>query len=291
MKILIIGASGLVGSNCLKHFNEKNEEVLGTYYSFPTPDTHYFNTLDLNDEKNINLDEFNPDVIIHTGALTFVDYCEDHTEESYDRTVKSTLGAIELGKKYNAKMVFISTDYVFDGNNGPYTETDEVNPLGIYAKHKLEAEKLVQKELPNSIILRVTSIYGNDIRQNNFISRIITQIEEGKEWSMNLPSDQYSTPINALDIAKCTYLLIKDNQKGIYNIASTDFVNRVQLAKRVLSYFPTHKCTIIPTLTQNLNQKAKRPLMGGLLSGKFMAEYPEFVFSNIDDYLKQRLQK
>ncbi len=292
MKILIIGASGLVGGNCLRHFKtQENVEVLGTYYSYPTSDTVYYNTLNPNDDKNANLDSFYPDVIVHTGALTFVDYCEDHVEESYDRTVNSTKCAVKLATKYNARLVFLSTDYVFDGEAGPYNEEALTNPLSVYAKHKLEAEKIVTFNNPKNLVLRVTSIYGNDFRQNNFISRIINQVEEGKEWSMNLPSDQYATPTNAMDIARAIYVLVRDYKGGIYNIASTDFVNRVQLANRVLSYFPEHKCTVIPTPTSELNQKAKRPLVGGLLSTKFLTEYPDFTFTNIDDYLRNGRKK
>ncbi len=291
MNVLIIGASGLVGSNCLKYFKEQDQaewSVLGTYYSFPTDETVYFNTLDPKDERNADLDSFNPDVIVHTGALTFVDYCEDHVEESYERTVNSTKCAISLANKFNARLVFISTDYVFDGKSGPYSEEDETNPLGIYAKHKLEAEELVLKNVPGSLVLRVNTIYGDDIRQNNFVARVISQVEEGKEWSMNLPLDQYSTPVNAKDIARSMFVLLRDGKNGIYNISSSDWMSRVQLANRVLKYYPDHKCTVIPTFTSDLTQKAPRPLRAGLITNKFLAAYPDFTFTNVDDYMLKR---
>ena len=139
MRIFISGASGLVGGNCLKHFQEKQCDVVGSHLSFPTENTVYFNTLHLKDKNNFDLLQFHPEIIIHCGALTHVDYCEAHIEESYEKTVSSTQNLIQIAKQLQAQLVYISTDYVFDGEHGPYRENDKVNPLSIYAKHKLEA--------------------------------------------------------------------------------------------------------------------------------------------------------
>src|SRR6185312_864631 len=101
----------------------------------------------------------------------------------------------------------------------------------------------------------------------------------------NLPVDQYATPVNALDVAKALHVLIKDNKSGVYNIASTDFLNRVQLAQKVMNHFPINEVSIVAKKTSELNQAAPRPLMGGLKSEKFLSEYPYFYFSSVDEYL------
>ncbi len=291
MKIIILGASGLVGGNCMRYFNIKEElEVVGTYFSYQAKDTVKFNTLDLDDPENFDIESFNPDVILHCGALTWVDYCEENVEESYQKTVQSTLNAIELSKKYDAKLVYISTDYVFDGTDGPYNENHPVNALSVYGKHKLEAEQAVEKALPNDhLILRITNVYGDEERNKNFIARMLDNVVKNEAMDIKLPFDQYATPINASDIARALYLLLKDGKNGIYNIASTDFVNRVQLTDLILKYFPDHQISITPISTESMNQKAPRPLVGGLISAKFLSEYPDFHFTNVDDYLRRKI--
>ncbi len=286
MKIFIIGASGLVGSNCLYYFNKKNWQCVGSHFSYQAANTAYFDTLNLDNTENFNVHDFQPDVILHCGALTHVDYCEHHEAESYEKTVHSTKNIIGLSKKINAKLVFISTDYIFDGENGPYDEEAKPNALSLYGKHKLEAEQLVLAANSSNLVLRITNVYGDEERGKNFISRIIDQILNQQKLTLKLPVDQYATPINATDIARCLFLLLRDKKSGVYNIASTDYMNRVQLALTILKYFPKAEYDLIPLTTPEINAPAPRPLQGGLKNKKFMAEYPDFCFSTVDDYVR-----
>lgn len=287
-KILIVGASGLVGSNCLRHFTGQGWEVAGTYFSFAQPGLHYFNTLNPADENNFDIRAFAPDVIVHCGALTHVDYCEQHPEESYTQTVHSTLNLIRIAEETDARLVYLSTDYVFDGTKGPYKETDRVNPLSVYGRHKLEAEEAVLQQLKKPLVLRVTNIYGDEARGKNFVARIVQQCKEGKKLTLKLPYDQYASPTNASDIARAIYLLLRDGKEGIYHIGGTDYMNRVELALRVLQYFPDADYELIPTDTPSLQQPAARPLLGGFITAKFKSAYPEFLFSNVDDYMQSQ---
>lgn len=289
MKIFVSGASGLIGSNCLKHFYEEGHEVIGTYFSYPTQNTSYFNTLDSSDLDNYDVHTFKPDVIVHCGALTHVDYCEFNVDESFQKTVTSTKTLIDLAQILNAKLVFISTDYVFDGNDGPYSEEENVHPLSVYAKHKLKAEQLVLETLPNSLVLRVTNVYGHEARNKNFIARIVDQCQQGIQLNLTLPKDQYATPVNAWDVARAMLKLLEDNHQGIFHIASTDWMNRVELALHVLKYFPNATYNLKAVTTAEMNQPAPRPLRGGLLKHKFSNLYPEFLFGNVDMYLKEVL--
>lgn len=291
MKVFISGASGLVGSNCLKHFSEQGCEVVGTYFSYPTSNTVYFNTLNLQDEKNFDVISFQPDVIVHCGALTHVDYCEDHQEESYEKTVVSTKNLILLATKLQARLVYISTDYVFDGNEGPYMEYAEVNPLSVYARHKLEGEQLALKASDKNLVLRVTNVYGNEERNKNFVSRIVEQCVKQQTLTLNLPFDQYATPVNAWDIARAMYLLLKDQHTGIFHIASTDWMNRVELAQNILKYFPDARYELNPISTTAMKQPAARPLRGGLLKSKFSELYPTFLFGNVDSFVTSEVNK
>jgi len=288
MKVFISGGSGLLGSNCMKHFTEMGWEVVGSYFSFPTADTVYYDTLN-NSPENFDVIAFAPDVIVHCGALTHVDYCETHEQESYEKTVQSTANLLKIANKINARMVYISTDYVFDGVSGPYREDAPVAPLSIYARHKLEAEQMVLKDAINPLVLRVTNVYGNEIRGKNFVARIVDQCKNHQKLTLKLPYDQYSSPCNAFDIARAMFVLLRDNKNGIYHIGSTDYMNRVELALRVLSYFPNAEYDLIPLDTKTLNQPANRPLLGGFVKNKFSNEYPDFLFGNVDSYLRSIL--
>lgn len=286
MKVFIIGASGLVGSHCLNVFKSNNVEVIGTHYSYVVNNTIYFNPLD---DKCINyLNEFKPDVIVHCGALTNVDYCEENINESYSLTVESTKKIVDYCSLSNSKLVYFSTDYVFDGFDGPYKEIASVKPVNIYGMHKLHAETLVT-QLKNYIIARITNVYGEEERDKNFISRLIFILESNEKKEIKLPIDQYATPVYAGDVAKMIYILVQNNKNGIYNLSSTDYYNRFSLACKVKSFYPeNNNLKLIPVISSELNQKAKRPLKGGLLNIKFSSEFPEFTFTTIDSYLSNK---
>ena len=291
MKILILGASGLVGGNCMRYFASQGWTCLGTHFSFETADTVFYNTLDPSDPNNADIDAFQPDVIIHCGALTWVDYCEEHEDKSYQKTVVSTQNATKLAERYKAKLVYLSTDYVFDGTRGFYTEEDDTFPLSVYGKHKLKAEDHVRENLTNFLICRITNVYGDEIRGKNFIARLIENMRKKEPMELRLPLDQYATPINAFDIARAIYLLLSEDKKGLYHFAGTDYLNRVQLAQRVITYFGHEQVSLIPVTTQQLRSPARRPLLGGMSAQLFNEEFPHFRWSNVDDYLQKLKDK
>jgi len=287
MKVFIAGASGLVGSNCLKHFTEQGWEVVGSYFSYEVPGTVYYNTLEPGDAKNFDIKGFQPDVIVHCGAMTHVDNCELQPEESYRQTVQSTMNLVAVAKECNARFVYMSTDYVFDGTDGPYVEEDKVNPISVYGRHKLEAEQYTLNEIPGTLVLRVTNIYGHEARGKNFVARIVQQCKDKQKLTLKLPYDQYACPTNAWDIARSMFLLLRDGKTGIYHIGGTDYCNRVQLALRVLQYFPDAEYDLISMSTDELKQPAARPLIGGFVTMKFNREYPDILFGNVDSFLKE----
>ncbi|MEQ9186669.1 MAG: SDR family oxidoreductase [Cryomorphaceae bacterium] len=287
MRILILGASGLVGGNCLKHFTAQGHACLGTHYTFETEETSYFNTLAPSENDLKMVEAFRPEAIVHCGALTWVDYCEEHPEESYEKTVKSTIKAVELANAFGARFVYLSTDYVFDGSKGFYTEEDPTNPLSVYGAHKLAAEEHVRTHLPDHLICRITNVYGDEIRGKNFIARLSAGMRKGGPMELTLPYDQYATPVNAWDVARAIHLLLSSAHRGIFHFAGTDYLNRIQLAQRVASYFGHEGVSMIPVLTSDLGQSAARPLLGGMNAAKFNQEFPDFRWSNVDDYLKQ----
>ncbi len=277
----------MVGSNCLHRMQEDPTfDVIGTHYSFATNDTEYFDVFDQS-KTTFDIRAFSPDAVVHTGALTHVDYCETHEDESYRHTVASTEAAIALANDFGARFVYISSDYVFDGEDGPYDENAETHPISVYGRHKLLAEKMVREQCENYLILRITNVYGSEIRGKNFVAFLAKTAEAEEEKTLRLPVDQFATPINAADIAKVLVALLNDNKQGIYNIASDEYLSRVELAERVLKHFPGHKVKVEAIRTEDLGQAAPRPLFGGLKNNKIKGEYPKMDFSTVEEYVEE----
>ncbi len=289
MKILICGASGLIGSNMLRICLENDWEVLGTYYSHELPGLLVLDTLNMDDEDIRKVEVFDPDVIVHCGALTHVDYCEDHIEESYQKTVQSTINLVGLSNQIGCKFVYLSTDYVFDGVSGPYIESDPLNPLSVYGRHKLEAELYVQEKVPSHIIARVTNVYGTEDRNKNFVSRILNLALSDADIKLSLPRDQYATPTNARDISRAIYHLLEGGYNGVYHLSGLEYMNRVDLALEVMKYFPGRKYSLESMATADMNQKAPRPLRAGLLRIKFSNLFPEFKWTTVGDFVSNQL--
>ncbi|GGE55751.1 dTDP-4-dehydrorhamnose reductase [Pedobacter psychrotolerans] len=290
MNIFVVGASGLVGSHCTKVFQNNSWLTLGTHLNYPTSETVYFDPLIDNLKDFFSVHNFAPDAIVHCAALTNVDFCENNVETSHKATVLSTAKIVEFCKEAEIPLTYISTDYVFDGKQGPYSEDASVNPLNVYGAHKLEAERLVSS-LKRNLILRITNVYGEELRSKNFIARLMEDLVQQPEKMLNLPYDQFATPIYAGDIANMVFLLLRDQKNGLYHLGSSDYYSRYHLAVKISSYFEKNKSVKFnPVQTINANQAAVRPLNGGLLNNKFLNEYPNFSLTNVDSYILKSLK-
>jgi dTDP-4-dehydrorhamnose reductase len=289
MNVLIIGASGLVGGQCFRVFSAvPGMRVAGSYFSFALPHLHPLDTLRPDTLERWSETHFVPDWVIQCGALTHVDYCEQHPEESYRLTVLSNRQVLNFSKKIGARVVLFSTDYVFDGRHGPYQENDPVNPLSVYGRHKLQCEEETLSASDRNLVLRITNVYGDEVRGKNFVARIINQIREGQSLHLRLPVDQYATPANAADIAAATLQLVQANAAGIYHLAGTDLMNRVELALTVLHTWGYTQYTLEALPTSALQQPAPRPLFGGLVAHRFKSQFPTFEFSSVRQYVQRK---
>ncbi|HZH88811.1 MAG TPA: SDR family oxidoreductase [Chitinophagaceae bacterium] len=287
MKILVVGASGLVGGHVMKCFSKKGYEVIGTHFSYPTENTVYYDSLNLENSENFDVQRFQPDVIVHCGALTHVDYAEEHEMESFDKTVKSTQNLLELAQRHQSLFVFLSTDYVFNGHLGPYTEPATPRPLNVYGEHKLIAERFIINNWDQHLILRVTNVYGEEHRGKNFIARIAELARTDEEKILNLPVDQFANPTYAGDIAKAIELLVANKKYGIYHFGGMEYMNRVNLANLVLDHYENTTVKVNAVETTSLNQAAMRPLRGGFVNMKFLKAFPDFRFMTVERFLNQ----
>lgn len=261
--LLIIGASGLVGGALLNTFKDSDFNVYGTSLE----ECQGLSTLDICKKQKVKeiFDKIKPDILILTAALTNVDYCEDHQSEAWSINIGGTKNVVELCKKFNSKLVFMSTDYIFDGKNGPYNEEDIPNPINFYGKTKLEGENLVKK-LKDYLIIRTTWVYDCGFDSRNFIARMISFLKEGNSFSV--PLDQYANPTLATDLASGIKELIIQRKKGVYNITGLTCLSKYDFAVKVAEKLSLDKTLIKGIKTKLLNQKAKRPLKAGLKTEK-----------------------
>jgi len=274
MKILITGSNGLLGQKLVYLLKSKsNIECIATARGdnrINDKDGYLFETLDLTNPENVvsTINKHRPDCIIHTAAMTNVDECELNPEQCRLNNITATANIVEACKHYNPHLIYISTDFVFDGESGPYTEEDIPNPLSIYAKSKLEAEKIISESGHPFSILRTMIVYGitDDVQRSNIILWTKNSLELGKD--IRVISDQFRGPTLAEDLALACYEAANRKATGIYHVSGREVISIIDIAYKVADYFGLDKKYIHPVSTAELNQPAKRPLKTGFIISK-----------------------
>lgn len=271
MKILVIGGSGQVGSAICRL--SRSDQVISTYLSAKQEGLAYHQSqLDLASGNAAQfVESIAPDVVFLCASYTNVDGCEADPERSYLTNVQGVEDVIAGCRKVSSRLVYFSTDYIFDGLAGPYTEECEPSPVCVYGEHKVLAEQAVKSQLADALILRTTVVYGPEPQGKNFVLRLIASLRAGQSW--NVPIDQLGNPTYNESLAKVSLLLL-GAPPGIYNTAGLERVSRYHFALAVCRVFGLDQSLVIPVETDKLNQKAKRPLAGGLLMNKVEKLFP-----------------
>ncbi|NFI43654.1 SDR family oxidoreductase [Clostridium botulinum] len=265
-KVLVIGASGFLGKEVYNNFKiDSNYKVYGTYSKTIDNNFYYLDITDSNSIYNV-FSLICPDIVIITAALTNVEFCENNKEKSYKINVYGIKNIAKVCKEYKSKVIYVSTEYVFDGINGPYDERDAVNPINYYGKAKLLGEKIIEKNIDNNLIGRTTVVYGWDISSKNFVMQLVKNLSENK--SMKVPKDQISSPTYCPNLAKMIKECCDRDIKGILNLAGSDIMDRYTFAVKATEILGLNKELIIPIETEKLGQIAKRPLNAGLKINK-----------------------
>lgn len=279
-KLLIIGASGQLGSSLMRY--PKNYNVYGT---FNKKSISNLIKLDITDVKNVE-DVFNkiqPDIAVLSSAFVNVDECEILRQYTYNVNIEGVKNIIKQCKINKCKLVYLSTDYVFDGKNGPYREEDKTNPVNYYGLTKLIAEELVLSEFEDSLCIRTTGIFGWKINGTNFFMQVYRKLSSGIE--IKVPIDQYGSPTLSYNLAGAVLKLIELKKKGIYNVVGTDVVSRYHFSCKIADKMNLNSGLIKGVTTENLNQKAPRPLKAGLIIEKFKNEVKDYNLFNITQAL------
>lgn len=274
MKILITGSNGLLGQKLVYLLKTKNNvNCIATARGenrINDKQGYIFETLDLTNRENVIsvISKYQPDCIIHTAAMTNVDECELNPDDCRLNNVTATANIVDACKGFNTHLIYISTDFVFDGTAGPYSEEDTPNPLSIYAKSKLDAEKIIAESGHPFSILRTMIVYGitDDVQRSNIILWTKNSLEQGKD--IRVINDQFRGPTLAEDLALACFEAANRKATGIYHVSGREVISIIEIAFKVADYFGLDKKYIHPVSTAELNQPAKRPLKTGFLISK-----------------------
>jgi dTDP-4-dehydrorhamnose reductase len=223
--------------------------------------------LDVTDGAGLQrlLDDVKPHIVFFPAAEANVDWCELHAAEAHAMNVVPAVAALTATKERGGRFVFFSTDYVFDGERGPYAETDPVNPRSVYAKHKREIEERVLDT--GQTVVRTTSVFGRELAPGkNFVLRALARFAAGE--SVTAPSDQVSTPTWADDLAVGAIRVAE--RGGIWHVAGPDLLARDQFARLVARVFGLDEGLVRSVSTADLQQAARRPLRSGLKTDKLL---------------------
>jgi len=269
-RVLICGSNGLLGQRLALLFGyQNNYEVLNTSHhrSFVL-DNHLFDytQLDITNRSDVKslVGSFRPDVIINAAAMANVDQCEQEREAAWRVNAAGVEHLVEITRRIGAKLIHISTDYVFDGKSGPYRETDRVNPLNYYGKTKLAGENAIAAGSVRHAIVRTILIYGAGINlKNSFALWVVISLRAGRE--IRCATDQRCSPTFVGDIAGAILNIVERDADGLFHISGSEMVSRFEFAMNVATIFDLDRSLIYPCTSVELAHLAPRPLVTGFV--------------------------
>ncbi len=258
-KMLIAGARGLLGQKLVEIFKRESE-----YELLPcelTAGTEGYIELDITDRQKV-LDavaQERPSVIVNAAAFTDVDRAESERGIAYKVNATAVGHLAEAAKIFNAKLIHISTDYVFNGRKGNYSEDSLPEPLGYYGKSKLAGENLAKAQLDDLAILRTQVLYGfaKGVKKN-FVLWVLEKLSGGQKFSV--VTDQVGNPTIADELAFAVLKVVKKGAIGLYHVSGFETMSRFEFARQIAEVFGFDPAVISTTTTDKLNQTAKRPM-------------------------------
>jgi dTDP-4-dehydrorhamnose reductase len=207
-----------------------------------------------------------PDVILCSAAEPNVELCEIDPAGTRLINVVGLQTLIEVAAEIGAGFVYFSSEYVFDGINGPYSENDMRNPLNEYGRQKAECEQMIAAQLDRYMIGRVSGVYGWEKRRKNFVVRLIDSLESGHP--VKVPYDQIITPTYAPNLARSVRHLVENGNWGLLHLSGSRPLLRTEFANLVATVFDLDVSLLVPTATSELNLHAARPHSAGLAADK-----------------------
>ena len=278
MRILITGANGLLGQKLIELLRQKEGvEIIATSRGsarIQELDKANYHALDVtNNTAVIDLfGKLQPDVVIHTAAMTQVDDCELNQEDCKIANIEAVRNVVAGCQAIGAHLVHLSTDFIFDGSEGPLTEDAEASPVNFYGETKLAAEKLIIDSGISWGIARTVLVYGvvPGLSRSNIILWVKESLENKK--TINVVDDQWRTPTLAEDLAQGCWLMAKNKVTGIFNISGNDMLTPYVMAHMVAKHFELNNKYINRANSSTFSQPAKRPAKTGFIIDKAINE-------------------
>jgi len=256
-RILVTGGSGLLGSKMVQ-LAGSNHQIIPTHFreSLFTGSVR----MDITNKQEViqTLRKTNPAIVIHTAAETNVDKCEKEREWAWKANVEGASNIAEICGKMNARMIYVSTDYVFDGEKGLYAEEDTPNPVNYYGLTKLKGEELVAKYCQDFVIVRTSVLYGLHPRRLNFATWVIESLKIGK--NIQVVDDHFNSPTLADNLARALLEADEKDLKGFYHMAGSERISRFEFSFKIAEQFGLDSSLIKPVKMNELKAWiAKRP--------------------------------
>ncbi len=274
-RVLIVGSNGMLGQRLAEFFSsQENVELMCSSYEDKSfiPKTQY-SQIDIT-KKNCVKDlimGFVPDIVINAAAYTNVDKAETDRELAWKINVNGIVNLALYSWTIDAHLIHISTDYIFDGKSGPYSENDKPNPIGYYGRTKLASENSIVASGVRYTIARTNVLFGTaKYCRPDFVKWVITSLKEGNE--IRIVTDQINNPTYIDDLIYGIDKICEAKKEGIYNLGGKELLSRFEFTIRIAEFFNLDKDLIKPILTRELNQPAARPLNSGLINLKAEVE-------------------
>jgi len=266
MRIAVTGANGLIGGEAVALLAGRHEVLATGRGPCRLPAGAYrWVEAELGDGVSVEraLCDFGAEAVLHAGALTDVDECEGDPDAAWRVNVGGSGQVARACRALAARLVAVSTDYVFDGEAGPYGEEDPPRPRGVYARTKLCGEEAALLLAPGAAVVRVSSVFGGFPRsRTTFATQVVEKLRRGEP--VRTFSDQWLSPTLASSAAAaCVELLSETRHAGVLHVSGATWVDRAEFARRVAARFGL-RGEFIPVRTAEAGLRAPRPLRGGL---------------------------
>ncbi len=274
-RILIVGSNGMLGQSVVSlfKFNDKYELLLASFEEKSFYDDLQYAQLDIGNKKEVKklILDFYPDFVINLAAYTNVDKCETEKELCWNTNVN----ALEYLAKYcvptNSQLIHISSDYVFDGEDGPYSEQDLPNPISYYGRSKLAGENIIKRFNIPTTIIRTNVLFGaTKYGRPDFVKWVVDSLKSKKE--IRIVTDQINNPTFIDDLSFVIKKVCDKSKTGLYHVGGAELLNRFDFTQKITEYFNLDFNLVKPILTKELNQPAPRPLKSGLINLKAETE-------------------
>ncbi|NOU16721.1 MAG: SDR family oxidoreductase [Bacteroidales bacterium] len=263
MKVLVTGANGLIGRKTIKVLQLGSEnQVFATSQKKiqPSSNVEFFTVNLIYSDINKLVETLKPDVLIHCAAVSSPDACEVDKYSCQKLNVEVTSRLASACRDYSVHLIFLSTDFIFDGKKSDYSETDSPAPTCYYGESKLEAENILQEMNIGTAIVRTSLVFGYEehLSRPNIALKVIDHLKNNQSY--RVPFDQIRTPTLAEDLAFALKTIAEKGESGIFNVSGGEKVSVYEFSKQIAACFGFDESLLISTSTKDLSEPALRPL-------------------------------